>query len=187
MQIKTVFHNAVKRLKQAGITESELEASLLLAHVLEMKRTAVLLAGEKVLNDTQLEVYERNVSRRLAREPLAYIIGEKEFWSLPFKVTKDVLIPRPETEFLLEKTLDVLKSSSGNPAQIIKRTDLGHLTVGAEADLAVLDLLEGEFGYIDVQGYRMDGTKKLECELTVKGGQVMWDLNGISRPHWTEK
>lgn len=125
MQIKTVFHNAVKRLKQAGITESELEASLLLAHALEMKRTAVLLAGEKVLNDTQLEVYERNVSRRLAREPLAYIIGEKEFWSLPFKVTKDVLIPRPETEFLLEKTLEVLKSSAGNPEQIIKILDLG--------------------------------------------------------------
>ncbi len=82
---------------------------------------------------------------------------------------------------------EVIEKSTWNPAQIIKRTDLGHLTVGAEADLAVLDLLEGEFGYVDVRGYRMDGTKKLECELTVKGGQVMWDLNGISRPHWTEQ
>ena len=125
MQIKTVFHNAVQRLKQADITESELEASLLLSQALEMKRTAVLLAGERVLNDAQLEVFEKNVSRRLAREPLAYIIGEKEFWSLPFKVTKDVLIPRPETEFLLEKTLDVLNSSAGSPEQTIKILDLG--------------------------------------------------------------
>jgi release factor glutamine methyltransferase len=125
VQIKTVFHNAVQRLKQADITESELEASLLLSHALEMKRTAVLLAGEKVLTDAQLEVFEKNVSRRLAREPLAYLIGEKEFWSLPFKVTKDVLIPRPETEFLLEKTLDVLNSSAGSPEQTIKILDLG--------------------------------------------------------------
>ena len=82
---------------------------------------------------------------------------------------------------------EVITKSTWNPAQYIKRTDLGHLTVGAEADLTVLDLLEGEFGFIDVRGYRMDGTQKLDCELTVKGGQVMWDLNGISRPHWTER
>lgn len=125
MQIKTVFHNAVQRFKQAAITESELEVSLLLSHALEMKRTAVLLAGERVLTDVQLEVFEKNVSRRLAREPLAYLIGEKEFWSLPFKVTKDVLIPRPETEFLLDKTLDVLNSSTESPEQTIKILDLG--------------------------------------------------------------
>jgi dihydroorotase len=81
---------------------------------------------------------------------------------------------------------EVIQRSTWNPAQVIKRTDLGHLSAGAEADLAVLGLLEGEFGYIDVDGFRMDGTQKLECELTVKGGQVMWDLNGISRPLWTE-
>jgi dihydroorotase len=82
---------------------------------------------------------------------------------------------------------EVIERSTWNPAQIINRNDLGHLSVGAEADLAVLDLMEGAFGFIDVDGYRLDGTRKLECELTVKGGQVMWDLNGISRPHWTEQ
>jgi release factor glutamine methyltransferase len=140
VQIKTVFHNAVQRLKQADITESELEASLLLSHALEMKRTAVLLAGERVLTDVQLEVFEKNVSRRLAREPLAYLIGEKEFWSLPFKVTKDVLIPRPETEFLLEKTLDVLNSSTGSPEQTIKILDLGTGS-GVLAIVLALELL----------------------------------------------
>ena len=81
---------------------------------------------------------------------------------------------------------EVIDRSTWNPAQIINRTELGHLSVGAIADLAVLELLEGEFGFIDVAGYRMDGTQKLECELTVKDGKVMWDLNGISRPHWSE-
>ncbi|MGI9551813.1 MAG: amidohydrolase family protein, partial [Aurantibacter sp.] len=83
---------------------------------------------------------------------------------------------------------EVILRSTWNPAQFIKRTELGHLTVGAEADLAVLDVLEGDFGFVDDnrRAARMDGTQKLEAELTVKGGQVMWDLNGISRPHWTE-
>lgn len=81
---------------------------------------------------------------------------------------------------------EVIVRSTWNPAQYIKRPELGQLSVGAEADLAVLDLLDGEFGFTDIRGYRMDGTQKLECELTVKGGQVMWDLNGISRPLWSD-
>ena len=125
MQIKKAFQKAVQRLEQAEIPQSELEVSLLLSHALKMKRTAVLLAGETVLNDAQLEIFEKNVSRRVTREPLAYITGEKEFWSLPFMVTSDVLIPRPETEFLLEKTLEGLKSSARSPAQTVRILDLG--------------------------------------------------------------
>jgi dihydroorotase len=63
---------------------------------------------------------------------------------------------------------------------VIKRPDLGHLGVGAEADVAVLGMRHGKFGFTDVAGDRMDGDRKLECELTVKAGLVMWDLNGIS-------
>ena len=81
---------------------------------------------------------------------------------------------------------DVIKANTARASDIIKRPDLGHLGVGAEADLAVLNLRKGKFGFIDVQGGRLVGDQKLECELTVKGGQVVWDLNGISRPLWTE-
>ena len=81
---------------------------------------------------------------------------------------------------------EVIAKSTWDPARFIKRTDLGHLSVGAEADLVVFELLEGAFGFVDVRGYRKNGTRKLECELTVKGGKVMWDLNGISRPDWTQ-
>ena len=81
---------------------------------------------------------------------------------------------------------DVVKANTLRAAEVIKRTDLGHLSVGAEADLAVLNLRKGNFGFIDTSGGKMLGDQKLECELTVKGGQVMWDMNGISRPLWTE-
>jgi dihydroorotase len=81
---------------------------------------------------------------------------------------------------------DVIRASTAKPADIIKRPELGHLGVGAEADIAVLGLRQGEFGFIDTEGGKALGNQKLECELTVKGGQVVWDLNGRSRPLWTD-
>ena len=81
---------------------------------------------------------------------------------------------------------DVVKANTSRAAEVIKRPDLGHLGVGAEADVAVLRLQRGTFGFVDSGGGRMPGDQKLECELTVKGGQVVWDLNGISRPMWNE-
>ena len=81
---------------------------------------------------------------------------------------------------------EVIAASTWKSAQVIKRTDLGHLSKGATADIAVFSMRNGEFGFIDVQKKRMDGTKKLECELTVMGGNVVYDLNGISSPLWNE-
>jgi dihydroorotase len=81
---------------------------------------------------------------------------------------------------------DVIRANTARAAEVIKRPELGHLSVGAEADVAVLNLRRGRFGFIDTGGGKMLGDQKLECELTVKGGQVVWDLNGIARPLWTE-
>ena len=89
-------------MKAAAIPDPELEVSLLLAHILDISRTGLLLSGERVLTDNQCDEFERYISRRLHREPLAYILEEKEFWSLPFTVSRDVLIPRPETEQLID-------------------------------------------------------------------------------------
>ena len=71
-----------------------------------------------------------------------------------------------------------------NSAHQIKREDLGHLSVGAPADVAVLRLSKGTYGFVDVNGARLQGTQKLEGELTVSGGKVVWDLNGITRSDW---
>jgi release factor glutamine methyltransferase len=126
VKIKDIFKKGVQRLKQAGIIESELEVSLLLSHLLNIDRTALLLAGDQVIDADQLEKLEKYILRRLNREPLAYIIEEKEFWSLPFKVSKDVLIPRPETELLVEITLKTMKSLFRNPEEHpLKILDLG--------------------------------------------------------------
>lgn len=75
---------------------------------------------------------------------------------------------------------DVILKSTWNPAQYIKRTELGHLSVGSEADIAVLSLKKGDFGYIDSHGFVMKGAQKLETELTIRAGKIVWDLNGRS-------
>ncbi len=82
---------------------------------------------------------------------------------------------------------EVIASSTWISAQVIKRPDLGHLTVGAEADLAIFQLQKGDFGFIDVRKMKMKGSQKLVCELTIRNGQVVYDLNGIASPVWDAK
>lgn len=85
----------------------------------------------------------------------------------------------------LGSTLDtVIRLSTWNPAQEIHRPQLGNLDVGAEADIAVLRLVRGNFGFIDSAGARASGTQMLVCELTLRGGKVVWDLNGRAAPDW---
>jgi dihydroorotase len=79
---------------------------------------------------------------------------------------------------------DVMLRSTWNPAKEIGREDLGHLSPGAVADIAVLRLEQGSFGFVDMYGARLKGTQKLAAELTLRDGKVLYDLNGITRPDW---
>jgi dihydroorotase len=79
---------------------------------------------------------------------------------------------------------DVIARSTWNPAREIKQDGIGHLSVGAAADVAVLRVEKGRFGLVDMYGARMDATQRLVCELTVRDGKVVYDLNGLSRPDW---
>ena len=80
---------------------------------------------------------------------------------------------------------DVIRMSTSNPAHEIKHDELGNLSVGSDADVAVLNLEKGHYGFVDTYGARMAGDEKLVCELTVRDGRVVWDLNGITREDWT--
>jgi dihydroorotase len=79
---------------------------------------------------------------------------------------------------------NVIAKSTWNPAREIHHEELGQLTVGAIADVAVLRVETGDFGFIDMYGARMSGRQKFICELTLRDGKVAYDLNGISRPDW---
>jgi dihydroorotase len=77
---------------------------------------------------------------------------------------------------------DVIAASTWNPAKVIQRTELGNLSVGTEADIAVFNLRDGDFGYTDASGMAIRGKQKLEAELTIRKGKVVWDLNALSAP-----
>ena len=80
---------------------------------------------------------------------------------------------------------DVVAESTWNPAREIHHEELGNLSPGAIADVAVLRVARGDFGYTDMYGARLKGNQKIVCELTLKDGKVVYDLNGITRPDWT--
>lgn len=95
-----------------GIDAPRLDAELLLAETLGLDRVGLYLNFERPLQAAELAAYREQVRRRAAREPLAYILGRSEFWSRPLKVTPAVLIPRPETELLVELALPRLADGS---------------------------------------------------------------------------
>ncbi|OJV20007.1 MAG: dihydroorotase [Dyadobacter sp. 50-39] len=81
----------------------------------------------------------------------------------------------------------VIKASTWEPAKVIHREQLGHITEGAIADVAVFSMRQGNFGFYDKTGYKVTGKEKLECELTVMGGKIVYDLNGITEPIYLTK
>jgi len=79
---------------------------------------------------------------------------------------------------------DVILRTTWNPATVIKRPELGNLSVGSEADIAIFSVRKGDFGFVDIRRTKIKGTQKLETEMTIRAGKIVWDLNGISMPLW---
>lgn len=101
-------------LADKGIDTARLDGELLLAHALRLDRTHLYMNFDKPLNEDELATFRALVKRRAAREPLQYITGHQEFWSMEFKVSPAVLIPRPETELLVEEGAKAIKASFHN-------------------------------------------------------------------------
>lgn len=101
-----------------------LDAEVLLAHVLRQPRTALIAHGDRMVAAAEAERYRTLIARRRAGEPVAYLTGEREFWSLPLTVSSAILIPRPETELVVERALALLPEPSTveAPARVL---DLG--------------------------------------------------------------
>jgi release factor glutamine methyltransferase len=96
-------------LEQAGIASARLDAECLLAHALGVPRWRLAAAPERRLDSREFAAYLTMLERRERREPLAYLLGAREFWSLPIAVSRDVLVPRPETEILVETALAICR------------------------------------------------------------------------------
>lgn len=114
MNIEALVALAKTQLAESGSDSPSLDAAVLLCHVLQKPRSYLLTWPEKVLTAEQQTEFDALLTRRLSGEPVAYIIGEREFWSLPLKVSPSTLIPRPDTERLVELALEKAEQIPGD-------------------------------------------------------------------------
>ena len=95
---------------------------------------------------------------------------------------KDMLLTMSKFMAMGMDLRSVIKASTWLPAQVINRKELGHLSVGAEADITILGIREGKFGLFDYTGYKLETNKKFECEMTIRAGKIVYNLNGRANP-----
>lgn len=151
MNVTQALQDACRKLDDAGMEHPKMDAEAILIHILQKDRLWLYLNPHEDIPPDILEKYKKSIGRRALCEPTAYITGEKEFWSLDFKVTKDTLIPRPETELLVETALSIIKKtwaqySSGLILDL--GTGSGILAVSLARELSgVADIIATDISY----------------------------------------
>lgn len=123
--VDQLIAEAAVSLDAAGVGTPRLDAELLLAAACGVDRTALYVRGSEPVHGPSGATFRSFLARRMRREPLQYIVGRQEFWSLEFAVTPDVLIPRPETELLVELALDAARSVGARDAAPLRLCDVG--------------------------------------------------------------
>ncbi len=117
--IQKIINWSQNYLQEKGVENPRLDAELLLEEVLSISRIQLYTQWDRPLNADELAKYKVLIKRRAQREPLAYILGKREFYSLDFKVSPAVLVPRPETEELVEHALHFLKAQKEAPLKLL--------------------------------------------------------------------
>ena len=112
MRLDQVIAQAAKRLADKGIDTARLDARLLAAHALGLSDADIILQFDRSVTQAEADRFDAFILRRMDREPIAHILGQRDFWGLSFKVTKDTLVPRPDSETLVEGVLERIKDRS---------------------------------------------------------------------------
>lgn len=118
-------NGAARRLAAAGVDGARLDARLIVGRAAGLEAAALLARSENPASPEQIRRIEDMVARRARREPMAHILGEREFWSLTFRVTRDTLVPRPDTETLVQGALDWAADRGGPQGDPLRVLDLG--------------------------------------------------------------
>ncbi len=111
--IQKLLNWITEYLKNKGVDAPRLSGELLLSYVLGLKRIELYTQFNRIVGDESLSQLRQLVKRAAEHEPIAYLTGKKEFYSLEFEITKDCLIPRPETELLVERAIEFLRTRNG--------------------------------------------------------------------------
>jgi release factor glutamine methyltransferase len=147
VQLRQALHSAITQLEAAAIDQPRISAEVLVFHVLGCDRAALYAHPERELAAAEQAQYDLLVARRAAGEPLQYLTGHQEFWRADFLVTPAVLIPRPETEHIIEVVLDLVHHFSLGPR--LKLIDVGTGS-GAIAITLARELPQAEVHAVDL-------------------------------------
>ncbi len=112
MNIQTAINKGSKTLKINDIKSHQIDSEILMSETLKREKKYLILNSKEQLSEKNLKDFYNLVKSRLKGKPIAYIIGKKEFWKYEFNITKDVLIPRPDTEIIVEQILKITKNKS---------------------------------------------------------------------------
>jgi release factor glutamine methyltransferase len=143
--VQRVIKWTAEHFQKKGIANPRLEAEVLLAHLLGIDRMGLYLNYDRPLKEEERQVYREMIQRRQAGEPPAYIVGSKEFWSLRFAVSPECLIPRPETEHLVEEAVRIGRGLA-SPLRVL---EIGH-GCGAVAIALAKELEQAEIVATDI-------------------------------------
>jgi len=133
--ITQAIDEGASELRASGVEHERRTAGVLLAHVIGVDRTHLLTRSDDQVGESHYETYLRLIERRAVGEPLQYITGHQEFYGLDFIVTPDVLIPRPETEFLIERVMKLVKERRDSPLIVDVGTGSGCIAVAVAVQL----------------------------------------------------
>jgi len=153
--IKELIKVTTDFLKEKQIESPRLTAEVLLSHLLNINRVTLYLTLDQPLNESEISGYRELIKRRLQREPLQYITGIQEFWSLDFIVDPQVLIPRPESELLVEQAIERLKPAAAQGDHSPRILDLG-TGCGALATVLAKEIPRSQIWATDVSRTAID-------------------------------
>ena len=131
MNIENILIEGTNTLKQSGVSNPQLDCEILLSNSINKDKKYIILNPKQILNDGQLSDFKNLIEKRKKGEPIAYLINKKEFWNNEFFVNKDVLIPRPDTELIVEEVLKIYS----------KNTHLQVLDIGTGSGCILLSIL----------------------------------------------
>jgi release factor glutamine methyltransferase len=189
MTVREALVHGAALLKTAGISTPALDASLLLADILNTGKAGLILAGPEPLDETVYCRFEQSLERRRAGECTAYILGRKEFRGLDFTVTADVLVPRPDTETLVEATLTRIDELTGRqpPFPPVTALDLctgsGALAISLKHERPAIQVCASDISANALVIARKNAKRLLGDTLPCKDGEPLWDAHPSKVTH----
>jgi release factor glutamine methyltransferase len=181
MIVYDILNESAKTLEAADIPSARLDAEILLSFCLGCDRLQFLKNPEIQLDQTQLTAFKKLINRRLRWEPVAYIIGRKNFWTFSLEVNKDVLIPRPDTEVIVEEILNISKKTVSTRIKIL---DIGTGS-GAIAIALACEIPHASVMATDISLAALDVARRNACSLGIQNqidfrqGDLLEPVKGI--------